>query len=377
MSQAFLNLNDIHTLQVDHNSTCNLACPQCARTVSGEVNRSLPQKFLPLSFYERVFTRELCSSIERVFFCGNYGDVIASPNILQVCRYLKSQGLKTISIVTNGSLRDRAWWTDLATILSGKTDKVLFSIDGFADTNHLYRVGSNFDKIMENAAAFIAAGGTARWEYLVFAHNEHQVDEAKKRAKEMGFDSFKLKKTNRFIVDKNYKSGKKDTTFEVHGKAQNFLTSLKAPREESLQTKSLSRFDEIIKKHKTWENYIENSQITCKAQLEKTMFIDFQGDLWPCTWMAAPPYFHGDENSQKIQLLKVIDHYGSGFNSLLHNEITEVIAHPWFASELVKSWSGSLQDPVPKMMTCGRTCGQDYEFSSNAPENKELIRFER
>ena len=67
---------------------------------------------------------------------------------------------------------------NLASIMR-KPDKVIFAIDGLEDTNHLYRVNTNFNKIMENAKAFINAGGIARWDFIAFAHNEHQIEEAK------------------------------------------------------------------------------------------------------------------------------------------------------------------------------------------------------
>ena len=38
--------------------------------------------------------------------------------------------------------------------------------------------------------AFINAGGRARWDFLIFAHNEHQVDEAEALATKWGFKSF-------------------------------------------------------------------------------------------------------------------------------------------------------------------------------------------
>jgi hypothetical protein len=42
------------------------------------------------------------------------------------------------------------------------------------DTNHLYRENVEWKKIMENARAFISAGGTAHWDMLIFDHNKHQ-----------------------------------------------------------------------------------------------------------------------------------------------------------------------------------------------------------
>ena len=65
-----------------------------------------------------------------------------------------------------------------------------FSIDGLADTNKLYRIGINHDRVMANAKAFIEAGGKARWKFIVFRHNEHQVEEARELAKDMGFWQF-------------------------------------------------------------------------------------------------------------------------------------------------------------------------------------------
>ena len=52
---------------------------------------------------------------------------------------------------------------------------VIFSLDGLEDTNHIYRVGVQFKKVMENTQAFINAGASAHWDMLVFKHNKHHV----------------------------------------------------------------------------------------------------------------------------------------------------------------------------------------------------------
>ena len=53
---------------------------------------------------------------------------------------------------------------------------------------------------MTNVKSFIQAGGEAHWEFLVFKHNEHQVEEARNLAREMGFKEFYLKKRRRAFL---------------------------------------------------------------------------------------------------------------------------------------------------------------------------------
>ena len=59
-----------------------------------------------------------------------------------------------------------------------------------ADTNHLYPIGAKWDPIVENVTAFINAGGRARWQWIMMNPNEHQLEEAKRFAKEIGFSEF-------------------------------------------------------------------------------------------------------------------------------------------------------------------------------------------
>ena len=84
----------------------------------------------------------------------------------------KELNAKSIEVVTNGSIKKANWWAELALKAN-----VVFSIDGLEDTNHIYRVGAQWDKIMANAEAFIAAGGNATWQYIVFRWNAHQEED--------------------------------------------------------------------------------------------------------------------------------------------------------------------------------------------------------
>ena len=240
----YLDISEVRKIQIDHNSTCNLRCPQCARTVDGGTNPDLPLEELQVSDYERIFDG-ITKQLDSVIWCGNYGEVIFSPTFLDSISWVRENGYDgNIIINTNASARSKDWWVKLAEII-GKRGQVNFSIDGLKDTNHLYRVNANFDKIMENAEAFIGAGGNARWDYLVFNHNEHQIDEAKILAKKIGFKKMQIKRTNRFVNDTQYQGVKKDVEGKEVVKTRKAQYDLEASKKED---RSLSQHDLIIQK---------------------------------------------------------------------------------------------------------------------------------
>ena len=70
------------------------------------------------------------------------------------------------------------------------------------DTNHLYRQNVRWEKVERAMDAFIDSGGRARWDYLIFEHNEHQVEEARRLSEQKGFERFQTKKSARFVTTK-------------------------------------------------------------------------------------------------------------------------------------------------------------------------------
>lgn len=370
----YLSTADIRYLQVDHNSTCNLRCPQCARNHNGETLPGLPQVELTIEDYKKIITPNL----ETIMFCGNYGEVIVSETFLPTIKWLiyESAFKGKIIITTNGSGRDPKWWVELAKLLKGR-GKVNFSIDGLSDTNHIYRVNSNFSKIIENANAFIDSGGKARWDFLVFGHNEHQVDDAIKMAHDLGFEQFQIKLTNRFINDEHYQDRKfqTDEILEIQSKRSRHILNM--PGLQNFQGKGKEQNERILENFGSWANYINQTSISCKWQNKGQIFLDFEGRVWPCTWTASGYYHHDATNTQKLQSRKILDHYGWDFNSVRHHSLEDILNHEYFAEKLCSSWKGSTEDPIPKLVACARTCGSHYEFSSAHGGNSQLIEFNK
>jgi len=177
-------------LQVEATSKCNAWCPGCSRNKNGyELADGLVIEDLNNERFEDVL--RMFPNLETVDFCGTFGDAVAAHNIKSLIDLAK-QYSKKILIRTNGSLRDIVWWTQFANLLKGHSHEVWFCLDGLADTHSMYRQGTDFDKIIKNATTFISAGGTAVWQFIPWAHNEHQIKDCIKLSQELKFKRFEL-----------------------------------------------------------------------------------------------------------------------------------------------------------------------------------------
>lgn len=348
------SLSEIKTIQIDHSSRCNLGCPQCARTDNGKTNPNLPITDLTLEDYKIILEPFVPGQVS-LFHCGNYGDALASPTFDETFNYSLTKTRK-IRISTNGSLRSPSWWEDLAK-RGGEKLEVIFSLDGLEDTNHLYRIGASWSKIVENAQSFIRSGGFAEWHFIEFEHNFHQIDLARKTAQEMGFKKFNVKYTARF-AERSISSVKTKINSHVIKDRQS------NPNQKDMQ--------EIKNKYHSFKEYVYKTPITCKFLKEKKLYIDMKMSLWPCCWFGAPPYFPR-QTDQTIDFDYLFNMYGNNFNNLREYG-WEVLQHDFFLNYLKKSWDNP-GEKYRRIYTCGRTCGKSFEFSSGHGKNtkKEIL----
>lgn len=190
-----------HTLQIETTTVCALACPQCGRYYDGADNALMTTAELRLEDVQRLCPTDWVKHLKKMFLCGNHGEPVAAQDCMKILHWFKQTNPDIVlGVNTSGSLRNESWWADLGKLLNGPLDYVVFSIDGLEDTNHIYRRNSSWYKIIQNVKAFIAAGGSAQWDMLVFEHNKHQVDQAEQLARNLGFTWFRTKYTDRPIT---------------------------------------------------------------------------------------------------------------------------------------------------------------------------------
>lgn len=380
--------NEIKTVHLEMTDSCNASCPMCARNINGgEDNPQLPNKELFINDIKQIFDLSFIKQLDRIYMCGNYGDPIAARDTLETFEYFRSNNSKiNLSMHTNGSAKKIDWWKNLANVINRK-GHVVFGIDGLEDTNHLYRQNTIWSKIIENAEAFINAGGRARWDYIVFAHNEHQVEQAEELSKKIGFEKFQIKKSARFF---SLSSG---MTKEMHQAANRKgieTTLLQPPKNIKYRNSALDKLGEIAKtdkikfipskakdiegelypqtfhfdveKKKPMEKYWDNVPIKCKVAEEKSIYITSEGIIQPCCWTAGQMYvwYWPKEGGQIWNLINKIGKYNLNAK---FNKLEDIVNNLYFQTYIPESWKKN-SCAEGKLAICSKTCGTKFDTFS-------------
>jgi len=381
------NADEITTVHLEVTERCNASCPQCARNINGgEVNPQLHDAELSLDDVRIILKPEFIAQLKRLYMCGNYGDPISARDTLEIFEYVRSHNAKMqLSFHTNASAKTPEWWSRLPAAM-GKNHYVVFSVDGLEDTNHLYRQGTVWKNIIRNAEAFIKAGGRARWDFIVFGHNEHQIEEARALAESMGFEKFNVKKSNRFFSNTR---GAVKADHQAGNRKGNETTLLSMPKNPEYQNAALKQLESLSKdkgeikmdfistvaelegkmgaqkfnldpsKKKDMEKYWDSVEVKCKVAEEKSIYITAEGYLQPCCWTAGQMYvWYWKQRGG--QIWDAIDAAGLDSLDLRKYELNDVINGKFIQEVIPESWDKP-SCAEGKLAVCAKTCGNKYD----------------
>lgn len=329
-------VDKIDSLLLEISSNCNVSCLGCMRNDLLNHNNTTPgipkNNFLQIDLIKDIIESKMCENISYVDFCGTIDEPTTHPNFLEIIEYITSKGIQVI-IQTNGSLRTPDFWKNLANIMKiNSRSNVKFSIDGLEDTNHLYRRGSNFKKIIDNAKAYINAGGNAEWQFLIFDWNKHQVDEARNLANELKFNSFKTRPDRADVtIDEN----------ELKQRSENFKKNL-----------SKSWNDKI----NNYNIMAEEKKLTCFAKEERQFFISYDGKVWPCCFLANARYQYYDNWKEYTDRFNL--YYEKNWNSLYYHSFESIISNSFYQNDLVQSFESTYHGSgkFDRIIRCTQTC---------------------
>lgn len=171
---------------------CNLRCPECP---SGLRAFSRPTGMLNHGFFERTLDEISPELLYLIFYFQ--GEPFLNSEFLDMVRYASHKGIYTATSTNGHYLSDE---NARKTVESG-LDRLIISLDGTTqDVYQQYRVGGQLDKVLEGARRIVhwkKKLGSRKpfvfFQFLVVKPNEHQMEDVRKLAMEIGVDQVRFK----------------------------------------------------------------------------------------------------------------------------------------------------------------------------------------
>lgn len=180
------------SISFEPTTSCNLRCPECP---SGLRAFTRPTGMLKKDFFRETID-QLANELTYLVFYFQ-GEPYLNPDFLEMVQYASGKNIYTATSTNAHYLNDA---NARRTVESG-LDRLIISIDGTTqETYQQYRVGGKLSKVIDGAENIV------RWkkqlksktpfiifQFLVVRHNEHQIEDIHRIAKEIGVDQVRLK----------------------------------------------------------------------------------------------------------------------------------------------------------------------------------------
>lgn len=184
-------------VRIEGSTLCQLRCPTCP-TTEGKTHAHLGAGFLTRDNFQRLVDQG--HPEETIFELANYGEVFLNPHLPDILRIAREHNhwVSCYSGANLNSLKDHV----AEAVVRHQMLGILCSIDGASDeTYRIYRrrghfsnVIANVKKINEYKRKHGAPLPHLIWQFVVFGHNEHEIDKARAMAEELGM-GFLLKQS--------------------------------------------------------------------------------------------------------------------------------------------------------------------------------------
>ena len=351
-------IEDIRHIEFEISSRCNAGCPMCPRTkykergipyalndlTLGDIKDALPDNLRPTQFK----------------LSGNLGDPAVNPDCYRIIEYLALNWKNNVKINmhTNGGTRNEKFWTDLGKLsykgknAGGKENKfrlcVRWAIDGLEDTNHLYRVGVDWNKIMKNLRAYLDAGGYAEWHFITFPWNEHQVEQVKEFAHSLGMPFVERRSSRNSIHKENYK--KKESQ---HAEVEKFI--------QTVDVTNKAEWGDIMSQKEKDDLYTACENVSCQHLNFPGIFISSSNTVWPCCML-------WDKSVESKRF--IYKHLPKDFNwnNLYFHSLQDILNTKWY-KKINTYWNPDKKSFIP---TCIRKCSNQGKFGTSFTKFEQL-----
>lgn len=219
------------SISFEPTTSCNLRCPECP---SGLRSFTRPTGMLQEELFKKAID-ELAPTLNYLVFYFQ-GEPYLNKNFLALVQYASAKKIYTATSTNAHYLTDDA---AKKTIESG-LDRLIISIDGTTqEVYEQYRVGGKLEKVIEGAKKMVEWKRKLKsktphliFQFLVVKPNEHQMDNVKKIANEIGIDEVAFKTAQVYeyesgneLIPENEKYSRyqknKDGTYSIKNKLLN------------------------------------------------------------------------------------------------------------------------------------------------------------
>jgi MoaA/NifB/PqqE/SkfB family radical SAM enzyme len=338
-------VSTVKTVHIELTDKCQAQCPMCARNYHGGKTRPFIRNGdMSIDQFKEWFPKDFLAHVENFYSCGNYGDPAFAKDCLEIYAYVRECNPDArLAIHTNGGMRDPKWWSKLPQY----NIEVIFAVDGFKGKHELYRKNTKFDKVIENMRAFIDAGGRAKVDSLVFAHNEYDVEELEEYLLGLGVESVNFVSTTRFY---------EMDAFPVQDENGNHLYDLNPAQRLQFKRIPNNTLNALVDKNFR-DKILEESVINPICENEEGIYVDPYGNILPCCWIGS------DYIEEPVEEVLPI-HYLRNISVENVKEIMNTIGVPKcqdgvlgtdtiLFEELNNYWQGK-----NKCMTCAKICSK-------------------
>jgi len=253
----------VKDIELELSTLCQAECPLCYRNYKS-YDKHYPEELVrPLD--EIIDQLNTYPDLEWIRLVGSISEPTMYPYFLDLVYFIKSRDIK-IEICTNGSLRDKTFWSKLKNLLT-KEDRVYFTICGSTQELHeTYRKGTSLKKILRNAGIFRSENKNDYAQCIRFDYND--ADFNSEEFKKMVSEFSNIYWTETFLLkDKD-----------------NYTITTDLDKLKPFQ-KKINQYQMIEKiANKKWKETLEGkpNKTWCKAYHENRLQLDIRGNEYPC-----------------------------------------------------------------------------------------------
>lgn len=192
LSGKNLHWGKAYSLSIEPTTSCNLGCLECP---SGQKKFTRPSGKMSMDLLDKIIEQ----TGKKLYYVTLYfqGEPLLHQQFTDMVKKLK-QGKIIVGTSTNAHFLSKE---KSKKIIESGLDRLIISLDGTnQETHSKYRIGGDFELVANNIRGFLEERKKAKsflpmveLQFIVFKHNEHQIDDIKMLGKKLGVDKVTIK----------------------------------------------------------------------------------------------------------------------------------------------------------------------------------------